>query len=144
MCPVKCGMKLLIHSQTSTVVEVWEWIRNFIPHFIGDVITYPCNDWSWTMLVKGVPDVLLGCVYQTNFLCSIILLIFTPWPQMPEEYWRHLLLSVNLSVHISLLVHATTQILLKLGWNALWVKWDKFDHGYHSWLNLSIMALKVI
>ena len=25
------------------VVEVWEWISNFIPHFTGhDVITYPC------------------------------------------------------------------------------------------------------
>ena len=31
---VMCGMKLLIHSQTSTV-EVWEWISNFIPHFLG-------------------------------------------------------------------------------------------------------------
>ena len=27
------GMKLFIHSQTSTV-EVWEWISNPIPHFI--------------------------------------------------------------------------------------------------------------
>ena len=25
-------------------VEVWEWISNFIPHFIMDVITYPCWD----------------------------------------------------------------------------------------------------
>ena len=24
-------------------VEVWEWINNFIPHFIMDVITHPCN-----------------------------------------------------------------------------------------------------
>ena len=23
-------------------VEVWEWIRNFTPHFDGDVITFPC------------------------------------------------------------------------------------------------------
>ena len=23
-------------------VEVWEWISNFIPHFIGYVITYQC------------------------------------------------------------------------------------------------------
>ena len=27
-----------------TTVEVWEWISNFIPHFIMDVITYPCWD----------------------------------------------------------------------------------------------------
>ena len=25
-------------------VEVWEWISNFIPHFTGHVITYPCWD----------------------------------------------------------------------------------------------------
>ena len=23
-------------------VEVWEWIINFIQHFIGHVVTYPC------------------------------------------------------------------------------------------------------
>ena len=27
-------------------VEVWEWICNFIPHFIIAVITYPCRDCS--------------------------------------------------------------------------------------------------
>ena len=27
-------------------VEVWEWISNFIPHFIGHVVTYPCWDLS--------------------------------------------------------------------------------------------------
>ena len=25
-------------------VEVWEWKCNFIPHFSGVVITYPCRD----------------------------------------------------------------------------------------------------
>ena len=36
-------VKLLIHSQTSTAaaVEVWEWISNFIPYFMMDVLTYP-------------------------------------------------------------------------------------------------------
>ena len=29
---IKCRVKLLIHSQTSTV-EAWEWISNFTPHF---------------------------------------------------------------------------------------------------------------
>ena len=35
------------------IVKVWEWIRNFIPHLIGSIITYPC---LWTMLIKGAPD----------------------------------------------------------------------------------------
>ena len=34
-------MKLVVHSQTSTV-EVWEWISNSIPHLTGRVITYQC------------------------------------------------------------------------------------------------------
>ena len=28
----------------NSTVEVWEWIRNFIPHLMMDVITYPCWD----------------------------------------------------------------------------------------------------
>ena len=52
--PVKCEMKLLIHSWTSMVqslnrlhstvqlLEVWEWMSDFIPDFMMDVITYPC------------------------------------------------------------------------------------------------------
>ena len=34
-----CEMKFFIHSQTSAVatVEVWEWISNFIPHFIKEM-----------------------------------------------------------------------------------------------------------
>ena len=35
----KFGVKLYIHSQTS-MVEVWEWICNFISHLIMDVIIY--------------------------------------------------------------------------------------------------------
>ena len=34
-------------------IEVWEWISNFFPHFITDVITYPCWDYRLSMLVKG-------------------------------------------------------------------------------------------
>ena len=30
-------------------VEVQEWISNFIPHFTGRVITYPC----WDLSLKG-------------------------------------------------------------------------------------------
>ena len=55
-------VKLLIHSQTSSVgeitypfpnfngatVEVWEWIDNFAPYIIMDVITYP----NWEYKVK--------------------------------------------------------------------------------------------
>ena len=54
----KCGMKLLVHSQTSAVQpSVHRWCMgmesSFLPHYMMDVITFPCWDMSWTMLVKG-------------------------------------------------------------------------------------------
>ena len=46
--PVRCGIELLIHSQTSMTapLEVWEWIGYFIPHFIMNVFTYPFTNMS--------------------------------------------------------------------------------------------------
>ena len=49
-CPVKFGMKLHIHSQTS-MVEVWEWICNFIPYSIMNIITYH----HWHMYLRTLP-----------------------------------------------------------------------------------------
>ena len=36
-------------------VEVWEWIGNFILNLTRHMITYPCWDERWSMLVKGAP-----------------------------------------------------------------------------------------
>ena len=36
-------------------VEVYEWISNFISHFTGQVITYPCWDYSQSKLAKWAP-----------------------------------------------------------------------------------------
>ena len=48
-----------IHSQTSTVqalsVEVWNWIDNFTPHFIKDVITYMSWDYNLNHVGKWAP-----------------------------------------------------------------------------------------
>ena len=33
--------ELTIHKFNGRTIEFWEWISNFIPHFIGHVITYP-------------------------------------------------------------------------------------------------------
>ena len=38
-------------------VEVWEWMCDPIPHFTGHVITYPCWDSSYIILVKEVNEV---------------------------------------------------------------------------------------
>ena len=37
-----------------TIIEVWEWINDFIPLLTGHVITYPCWGWSQSIIVKGV------------------------------------------------------------------------------------------
>ena len=41
-------------SQTSTVhtVDVWEWMSNFIPHFIIDVIIHPCRTFVCSLSVS--------------------------------------------------------------------------------------------
>ena len=49
-------------------VEVCKWISNFIPHFIMDVITCPCWDWSWPMLVKGPPE----CIHREVLSTQVI------------------------------------------------------------------------
>ena len=46
-------------------VEVWECISNFIWRFIMDVITCPCWDWSWPMLVKGGSQVSMNENHMT-------------------------------------------------------------------------------
>ena len=46
-------------------VEVWEWLSNFIAHFIGHVITYPCINITfslWSTSRKGD--------FLVNFLIS--------------------------------------------------------------------------
>ena len=36
-------------------VDVCEWMSNFISHFMIDVITHPCQDFSENVLIKGLP-----------------------------------------------------------------------------------------
>ena len=38
--------------------QMVEWISNFLPHFTGHIITYPCLNWSQSMLVEGDPSAL--------------------------------------------------------------------------------------
>ena len=61
-------MKLFIHFQTSKI-QVWEWKIYFIPHFIMDVLTYPCWDLSDAILVKGALDDIINdrnCMFKYN------------------------------------------------------------------------------
>ena len=59
-------------------VEVWKWISNFISHFIIDVITYPCWDWSECVLVKWVMDLTKS---QKLIQLSKLLMLYLNWTQ---------------------------------------------------------------
>ena len=52
---IKCAMKLLIYSQTSTMVEVWEYISNFIPHFY---CTFKVWEWISNFIPQFIMDVI--------------------------------------------------------------------------------------
>ena len=51
---IECGVKLIIHSQTPTVLpnfngcigKVGKCTSNIFPHLIGHAIIYPCLGWS--------------------------------------------------------------------------------------------------
>ena len=40
-------LQMTLETFNGCTTEVWEWISYFIPHFIMDVITYPCWDLNW-------------------------------------------------------------------------------------------------
>ena len=56
------GITYPLPNFNGATVEVWEWISNFIPHFTGHVITYPC----WNRL----PDRLMGYCGYTKWYCT--------------------------------------------------------------------------
>ena len=58
---MKCGMKSLVPCTG----EVGEWISNFIPHFIMDVITYPC--WDYIINYKNIENNIKRHTVYTNY-----------------------------------------------------------------------------
>ena len=55
-------------------VEVWEWIWNFLPHFIMNVFTYLCWDYSQSMVKPVSQDLNFtdfsgDCLIPTTELC---------------------------------------------------------------------------
>ena len=49
-------------------VDVWQWICNFIQHFTGHMVSYPCWDFSQSVLVKQAPGCL--CCYYLIY-CKV-------------------------------------------------------------------------
>ena len=53
-------------------VEVCEWISNFTPHFMMDVIAYPYWDYNETMLVKGALYGKIAGILEMNLATALI------------------------------------------------------------------------
>ena len=51
-CKMWDGITYPFPNFNSWTDEVWEWISNLLSHLVMDMITYQCQDWSETMLVK--------------------------------------------------------------------------------------------
>ena len=102
---VKCGMKLLIHSQTSMIaaVEAWEWISNFIPHWVCNYLFMlgikliivskrgPCSLWCCNLnmnilsVKKAAPNRLYllwytGVQHLKDIFCQALSAIWTHSP----------------------------------------------------------------
>ena len=114
----------------SAAVEVWEWIRTFISHFTGHVITYQCLDYISTMLLKGNADISLTFIHWsiTNILIygahhvpkSSEWMVFMAcygfhgsWENMPCKIWRLFCVFIRNS-NIYNIGHAIFAILRKL------------------------------
>ena len=57
-------------------VAVWEWISNFIPHYILDVITYPATDTPYLTLTVGC----IWCYVESTrdgFVLSFLVVILS-------------------------------------------------------------------
>ena len=92
---VKCGTKLLIHSQTSMVQ--WRWISNFILHFTGHVIIYSCWDLShqhngltlnrWQAIIWTYDGLVYWCIYVSLGLNELSA-AFNSW-RPSDAIWQH-------------------------------------------------------
>ena len=83
------------------IIEVWEWISNFIPHFIMDIITYPCWDWSNNMLAKSDPGHHCACRCsgtQQHQAISMYYIDCKGFPRSPGERFTDLLQNTILKV----------------------------------------------
>ena len=64
-----------ISNFNGCTVEVSKWIYNFVTHFIMDVFTFPCRNWSQPLITSG-PAVELAAVYiilyhRHIFMCHL-------------------------------------------------------------------------
>ena len=92
---VRC--KAIFPNFNSCSIEVWEWISNFIPHFIMSVITYQCWDYSYTMFVKGTPEIQLSLKSQ-DFLVTIYQGMLLWWPFLGLFNWNPLIQTIRLKI----------------------------------------------
>ena len=61
-------------------VQVWEWIDNLSQRFMMDLITYPCWDGNYSLLVKGAPSQCYACYRACVLVGQVDSKIYLWWP----------------------------------------------------------------
>ena len=65
-------------NSNGCTLNVWEWMRNFIPHFTMRIFTYPC---SWAE--PQISGILYMSIDVTSIICTI-----PPWDRISEFAWK--------------------------------------------------------
>ena len=75
---------------TGGTIKVWEWISNFIPHFVMDVITYPCWDLSYYQILQASPT-------TSSLPRCVVLVMPRLFPSLTWKRHLHVVASPHLS-----------------------------------------------
>ena len=131
----------------SAIIEVWEWISNHIPYFSGHVITYPCWDWSQSILVKGAMKLGLICInplkfpstdiillapqFQAQVSCTPMTILVTITPEYPHDV-------ANMMISGQTLEGFQWQIIsIKLEISNIWCKKDHENMSINSLMEVT-------
>ena len=126
-------------------VEAWEWISNFIPHFSGHVITYPCWLMQGTgLVIDDCARALLSIFYWSGvFVVVSILINFSKLHEsmlMWASYITHLQRTEQLGMSPS--SHCWNYYCSTLSWfashcNSIWSAENYWHQGtlfQHGWI----------
>ena len=72
------------------IIEVSEWISNFIQHFMMDMINYPCLDQSQSMLTKGTEGIFTVDLYSMSILRQWAVSLTMLHPQEYQCKWKNI------------------------------------------------------
>lgn len=97
LCKVCDKITVLFPNSNDCTVKVWEWISNFMPNSIMEVITHPCADlvnscqWkgpSWPATCCGIRGIQPYLVMMSRFRCIVTVFKSNMMGVMCFRGWR--------------------------------------------------------